>query len=120
MSKTILTICEVCGMKERDAEGNKLPNPQSQALAQATTELLADTDIEVRLVRCLSLCDTPIAWGLRNEEKHATAFAPATSAEDLAATARAYAAHPAGTKLPKKLMPSATAATLISRIPPLD
>lgn len=118
--QTTLTICLICGMQQRDENGNKLPNPVSEALAANVTALLADTDIKVRLTRCLSMCDTPISWALQHPHKHTFAFAPATTAEDLAATARAYLATPAGGKLGKKDMPPATAATLISRIPPTE
>ncbi|RYG61959.1 MAG: DUF1636 domain-containing protein [Alphaproteobacteria bacterium] len=116
---TTLSICITCGMKQRDEQGNKLPNPESEKLAAATTTLLADTDIKVRLVRCISICDTPIAWALQHPQKHTSSFAPATTAEDLAATARAYHASPAS-KLPKKDMPPAIAPTIISRIPPTE
>lgn len=106
-------------MKQRDEQGNKLPNPASQALAAATTELLADSPIRVELTRCLSMCDTPIAWALHDDVHHTYSFAPATTAEDLATTARAWLATTPGEKLPKKDMPTAVPATLISRIPPL-
>jgi predicted metal-binding protein len=119
MSQTVLTICLTCGMKQRDATGAKLPNPESESLAAKTAELLSDTPITVQLTRCLSMCDTPIAWGLRNEERHAFSFAPASTAEDLAATARAYLATAPGEKLGKKDMPPAVALSLISRLPPL-
>ncbi|RYG61671.1 MAG: DUF1636 domain-containing protein [Alphaproteobacteria bacterium] len=120
ITPTTLTICLICGMKQRDDQGNKLPNPVSQQLAEDVTALLADTDIKVRLTRCLSMCDTPIAWALQHPRKHTFSFAPATTAEDLAATARAYLATPEGGKLGKKDMPLPVAATLISRIPPTE
>ncbi len=117
--QTTLTICLTCGMKQRDEQGNKLPNPVAEQLAADTTALLTGTDIKVRLVRCISMCDTPIAWALQHPQKHTSSFAPATTAEDLAATARAYHTSPAS-KLPKKDMPPAVAATVISRIPPAE
>lgn len=117
--QTTLTICLTCGMKQRDEQGNKLPNPVAQQLADDVKTLLTDTDINVRLVRCISICDTPIAWALQHPQKHTSSFAPATTAEDLAATARAYHTSLAS-KLPKKDMPPTIAPTVISRIPPLD
>lgn len=116
---TTLFICLTCGIRQRDESGAKLPNPVSEKLAADTAELLKNAPVDVRLVRCLSMCETPIAWGLRNEERHTFGFAPATTADDLAATALAYIATLPGEKLGKKDMPPATAKTLISRIPPL-
>ncbi len=117
---TTLTICLTCGMKQRDEQGNKLPNPESEKLAATTTALLADNpDIKVRLTCCISICDTPIAWALQHPQKHTSSFAPATTAEDLAATAIAYHTSPAS-KLPKKDMPPATAPTVIRRSPPIE
>lgn len=118
--QTTLTICLSCGMKQRDENGNKLPNPVAEELAANVTTLLAtNPDISVRLVRCISICNTPIAWALQHPQKHTSSFAPATTAEDLAATARAYHTNPVS-KLPKKDMPPAVAPTVISRIPPAE
>ncbi len=113
-------ICQQCGMQERDAEGNKVPNPAAQALAAAAEALLADMPVRVVLTRCLSVCDKGVAWGLRAEGKHVFTFAPATNAEELAATARTYATLPAGQTMKKTLMPEGVRGTLLTRIPPED
>lgn len=118
-SPTHLYICATCGMKKDPATGTKPTNPASTALAEATAALLKDTPVEVRLAKCLSLCDTPIAWGLHAEDRHATTFAPATTAEDLAAAARLYISTPPGEKMNKRLLPAPLIHTLISRLPPL-
>ncbi len=104
----------------KDPETGKKPNnPEAEALAARVTELLKyQPDIEVRLTKCLSLCSKPIAWALDNPERHATTFAPATTAEDMAATAKLYLSTPLGEKMPKKDLPKEVKPTLISRIPP--
>jgi|GEM_PF-6016448 len=117
---TTLFICLQCGMHRRDAEGLKIPNPDALKLADDTAALLKDTPIKVQLTRCLSLCDYPVAWGLRAEDRYAYTFAPAATAEDLAATARAWLANPnPAEKLPKRDMPAAVRSTLRSKLPPL-
>lgn len=118
--KTILYICATCGMKKDPATGIKPTSPASEALARDTAALLQGTPVEVRLARCLSLCDTPIAWGLQSSVRHATTFAPATTAEDLAAAARLYIETPPGQKMNKRQLPPALIHTLISRLPPLE
>ena len=119
MSKTILYICQTCGMKKDPLTGIKPVSEASVKLAEQTAQLLENEPVEVRLTACLSLCDTPIAWGLQAEDRHATTFAPATTAEDLAAAARLYISTPPGEKMPKRQLPAALIHTLISRLPPL-
>ena len=111
-------ICQQCGMQERDAEGNKVPNPQAVALAAEAEALLADAPVRVVLTRCLSVCDKGVAWGLRAEGKHVFTFAPATTAAELAATARTYATLTHGQTMKKTLMPEGVRGTLLTRIPP--
>ncbi|TKW60455.1 MAG: DUF1636 domain-containing protein [Blastochloris viridis] len=119
MSQTILYICATCGMPKDPETGKKPTNPQSEALAARANELLADMqDVDVRLTKCLSLCNKPIAWALDNPERHATTFAPATTAEDMVATVKLYLTTPLGEKMPKKDLPPEVKPTLISRIPP--
>ncbi|PZP38865.1 MAG: hypothetical protein DI585_06040 [Pseudomonas fluorescens] len=115
----ILYICATCGMKKDPETGIKPNNPLAEALVAETSKLLQNEDIEVRLTKCLSLCSTPIAWGLHAEDRHATTFAPATTAEDMATTAKLYLNTPLGEKMPKKHLPPHVIPTLISRLPPL-
>ena len=99
-------------------------NPASEALVRDVTAALAAEPgiepVEVKLVRCLSLCDQPIAWGLQSAVRHGTTFAPATTAEDLAAAARLYVATPVGEKMNKRMLPKDLIHTLVSRLPPLE
>lgn len=119
MSQTILYICATCGMPKDPETGQKPDNPESRAIAARVGELLANQpDIQVRLTKCLSLCSKPIAWALDNPERHATTFAPATTAEDIAATVQLYLSTPLGEKMPKKDLPKEVKPTLISRVPP--
>lgn len=119
-SEAILYICSTCGMKKDPATGIKPANPAAEQLATQTAELLKETPVEVRLTNCLSLCNTPIAWGLQSPTRHATTFAPATTAEDLAASARLYISTPIGQKMNKRQLPESVIHTLISRLPPLN
>lgn len=121
MSQTLLYICATCGMSKDPTTGQKPTNPAAEALAAQVSHLLAQQpEVEVRLTKCLSLCSKPIAWALDNPQRHATTFAPATTAEDMAATAQLYLTTPPGQKMPKKDLPPAVKPTLISRIPPFQ
>lgn len=114
-----LFICLQCGSTQRGADNLKVPNPAALQLAADVSTLLADTPIKVELVRCLEQCDAPIAWALKDNTKHTFTFAPATTAEELAITARAYASSTAEKKLVKAQMPEAVRKTITSRTPPL-
>ena len=116
---TTLFICATCGMVKDPTTGQKPNNPAAEALATNTAALLANTPVSVQLTKCLSLCTQPIAWALSGPSRHATSFAPATCAEDLATTAQLYLSTPVGEKMPKKDLPKEVKPTLISRIPPL-
>lgn len=115
-----LVICRICGQSQRDDKGNKLPNPDALQLAQEVETLLKDSPVRVMLTDCLSVCTKPISWGLRAGGKHAFVFSPATTAADMATTARTYATLPPGQKLGKAMMPKPVSQTLISRLPPVD
>ena len=115
-----LYICATCGMVKDPATGQKPTNPASEQLAAQTAKLLEHEPIEVRLTKCLSLCEKPIAWALDAPDRHATTFAPATTPEDMAATTKLYLSTPLGEKMPKKDLPKQVKPTLISRIPPFQ
>lgn len=114
-----LFICSICGQTARDELGNKLPNPAAAQLAEQTAALLQNSGVQVVLTRCMSVCDSPITWALASPGRHTFTFAPASTPDELAATARAYLAKAPGEKLGKGAMPPAVAATLLSRVPPL-
>jgi predicted metal-binding protein len=120
MSEATLSICVTCGMKLRDADGNKLENPASHVLADEVGALLAGSGVEVRLVRCLSMCDYPIGWALQGEGRMTYAFAPASTAADLAAVAGAYVRAGKGQKIPKSEMPEEVKGTVRSKVPVLE
>lgn len=118
-STATLFICSTCGQTQRDAVGNKLTNPTALQLAEHAAALLQNSGVQVVPTRCMGVCDAPITWALASPGRHTFTFAPATTAEELAATARAYVAKAPGEKLGKGAMPPAVAATLLSRVPPL-
>ncbi len=114
-----LTICSTCGMVKDPTTGTKPTNPQSELLATQLTELLKEYPVKIRLSKCLSMCDTPIAWALQSPTLHTTALAPASTAEDLAAAAILYLSSTADKKMNKRELPPALIHTIKSRIPPL-
>lgn len=118
-STATLFICSTCGQTKRDELGNKLANPAALHLAEQASQLLENSGVNVVLTKCMSVCDLPITWALASPGRHTFTFAPATTPEDLAATALAYLTKAPGEKLSKGAMPPAVAATLLSRVPPL-
>lgn len=119
MSDVTLSICVTCGMKLRDENGNKLENPVSHALAEKVEALLEGSGVQVRLVRCMSMCDDPISWALQGEGRMTYAFAPASTAEDLAVVAKVYVGT-RGEKIPKSEMPEGVKGTVMAKVPPVE
>jgi predicted metal-binding protein len=124
MTKPTLMICLQCGSTERDANGQKLPNPVAVQLTADVQAILtanhptAAHNLDVIMVRCFNLCPSPIAWGVRADDKTCHTFAPAPEAAHMASFAAQWLVSPQG-NVPKADMHTDIKNTRKARIPAL-
>ena len=125
MKKPSILVCLQCGSTERNRHGCKITNPVAVQFADEIRQALAHKypadapKIDVLLVRCLTRCAEPIAWGLRADELYNYVFAHGgddpTAVADLA---HRWVHEERQGCMPAKKLPPALRQKLRGRLPP--
>ena len=112
---TVLHICTTCRAGRPLADGD---TPPGQSMFDAVAAM-AD-GMEVRPVKCLSLCDNGCAAAISAPGKWSYLLGrlDPSMAPDLLTYAATYAQHPTGTVLPSK-RPASLAKVILGRLPDL-
>ena len=112
-----LHVCTTCRTGLPLAEGQTAPG---QHMFDAVAAL-AGPELELRPVKCLSLCDHGCAAAISMPGKWSYLLGrlDPTLAADLLAYAETYAQHPTGTVLPSR-RPASLARMVLGRLPALE